>query len=92
MIWERKLNFDAVNNIQMLNFNLSNLLSTDLHMEMLRSINLPSLPHGVPISSNSSQEGNNLEEETEARGSFYAVTQFIANIRLKINLFQTFSI
>ena len=66
MIGERKLNFDAVNNIQMLNFNLSNLLSTDLHMEMLCSINLPSLSHGVPISSNSSREENNLEEEIEA--------------------------
>ena len=54
MIGERKLNFDAVNNIQMLNFNLSNLLSTDLRMEMLCSINLPSLSQGVPISSNSS--------------------------------------
>ena len=52
-MWERKLNSDAVKNIQMLNFNLSKLLSTDLHVEMLCSINLPSLPHGVPISLNS---------------------------------------
>ena len=71
----------------MLNFNLSNLVNTDLHMEMLCSINLPSLSHGVPISSNSSREVNNLEEEIEARGSFYAIPQFIANTRFKINCF-----